>query len=307
MVAAALSHLSTFPSLTLPAPAKLNLCLHITGQRADGYHDLQTVFQLLDYGDTLHFSPRNDGSVRLSPNIKGIPPEDNLVWRAAEKLKIYSSLHSDSPRAFSGIDIRVEKRIPMGGGLGGGSSNAATTLIALNHLWRCGLNNEQLQEVGLGLGADVPVFVLGHSAWAEGVGEQLSPLELPSAWFLVLTPACHVTTAEVFTHKDLTRDTPPITVAAFLEQGGKNDCQPLVRALHPEVDKALIWLDNFSCHATMSGTGASVFAAFDSEAEAREILNQAPKNLTGFVARGVNRSPVHGVIADREKSDFQNR
>lgn len=306
-----MSNFSTFPPLTLPAPAKLNLCLHITGRRADGYHDLQTVFQLLDFGDTLRFSPRKDDSVRLTPDIEGVAPADNLVWRAAEKLKTYSSLqsdlHSDSPPAFSGVDIRIEKRIPMGGGLGGGSSNAATALIALNHLWRCGLSNEQLQQIGLSLGADVPVFVLGQSAWAEGLGEQLTPLELPSAWFLVLTPACHVTTAEVFTHKDLTRDTPPITVAAFLEQGGKNDCQSLVRALHPEVDKALIWLDNFSCHATMSGTGASVFAAFDSEAEAREILSQAPKNLTGFVARGVNRSPVHGVIADREKSDFQNR
>lgn len=281
-------------TLTLPAPAKLNLCLHITGRRADGYHTLQTAFQLLDHGDTLHFARRDDPVIRLQPPLKGVSDRDNLICRAARLLQPHCQ------NGQPGVDITLNKRLPMGGGLGGGSSDAATTLLALNELWQCQLPTGQLQALGLSLGADVPVFIGGHSAWAEGVGEQLTPVELPERWFVVLTPQCHVSTAEVFCHKDLTRDTAPITVAAFLEQGGKNDCQALVRAMHPEVNNALIWLDKFASESKMSGTGASVFAAFKSERAARDLLAQTPPNLPGFVARGVNRSPVVSAIADRK-------
>lgn len=285
-------------SLVLPAPAKLNLCLHITGRRPDGYHTLQTAFQLLDYGDRLRFTPRADQRITLSPALPGFPPEDNLILRAARRLQNVARYQNPSA-VLTGIDIELDKRLPLGGGLGGGSSNAATTLLALNELWQLNLPVAQLQTIGLELGADVPVFVAGHSAWAEGVGEQLTPLTLPDFWYLVLTPRCEVSTARIFCHKDLTRDTAPITVAAFHEQGGKNDCQPLVRKLHPEVDNALIWLEKFSSTAQMSGTGASVFAAFDSEAEANGILSRAPSELPGFVARGVNRSPVYQALTDR--------
>ncbi|WP_347332089.1 4-(cytidine 5'-diphospho)-2-C-methyl-D-erythritol kinase [Marinimicrobium locisalis] len=271
--------------LTLPAPAKLNLCLHILGRRPDGYHELQTAFQLLDYGDRLTFSPRADEKLLLTPDIPSLPPEENLIWRAAQLLKPFA-------QTGTGMHIELSKHLPMGGGLGGGSSNAATTLLALNRLWHCDRSNEQLQQLGLQLGADVPVFVAGHSAWAEGIGERLSPLKLPERWFLVLTPSTPVSTAEIFCHKDLTRGTAPITVAAFFERGGKNDCQPLVRRLYPEVDKALIWLEKFASNATMSGTGASVFAIFESEAEAQRGLSQTPKQWSAFVARGINQSPA---------------
>jgi len=277
--------------LSLPAPAKINLCLHVTGRRADGYHELQTAFQLLDYGDQLDFRLRRDGAIRLSPTIPGLPPEQNLIWRAARRLQ------QTCPGA-PGADIHLHKRLPMGGGLGGGSSNAATTLLALNHLWDCRLPLPKLQTLGLELGADLPVFIAGHSAWAEGVGEQLTPLELPERWYLVITPPCPVATGTIFCHKDLTRDTPPITVAAFLERGGKNDCQPLVRKLYPQVDKALIWLEKLNPSAQMSGTGASIFASFETEAQARDILAKTPDNMSGFVARGVNLSPVHTKLDD---------
>lgn len=279
--------------ITLPAPAKLNLCLHILGRRPDGYHELQTAFQLLDYGDELTFTPRSDSEIRLYPALEGVPEEENLIWRAADLLRPHAT-------AFTGVDIALNKRLPLGGGLGGGSSDAATTLLALNQLWRCDCPTEALQRLGLQLGADVPVFVAGHSAWAEGVGEQLSPIELPERWFLVVTPPTPVSTLGVFCHKDLTRDTVPITVAAFLERGGKNDCQPLVRKLYPEVDKALIWLENFVSNATMSGTGASVFASFKSEAEAREANRKTPAPWSSFVAKGVNVSPVHKQLFERE-------
>jgi 4-diphosphocytidyl-2-C-methyl-D-erythritol kinase len=281
-----------FEPLSLSAPAKLNLFLHITGRRADGYHQLQTLFQLLDFGDQLHFAPRADTRVELSPALPGVTPEDNLITRAAKLLWKHRSVNC-------GVDITLSKQLPMGGGLGGGSSDAATTLVALNHLWRCGLNRRDLQALGLQLGADVPVFVGGETAWAEGIGEHLTPLSLPCRWFLVLTPQCQVATARVFSHKDLTRDTPNITVAAFLEQGGRNDCQTLVRRLYPAVDEALNWLQQFAPHAQMSGTGACIFAAFDSAQKARDILAKAPTHLPGFVARGVNRSPVYELLPNQ--------
>lgn len=271
-------------TLTLPAPAKLNLMLHITGRREDGYHNLQTVFQLLDRGDQLSFTARDDSRMTLTPAIDGVPFDDNLIIRAAKLLQKASGCHT-------GIDIHLDKKLPMGGGIGGGSSNAATTLVGLNHLWCCGLNIDELAELGRQLGADVPVFVRGHSAWAEGVGEHLQPLQLPEIWFLVLTPDCHVSTAEIFCHKRLTRDTPIIKVAAFFEGDSQNDCQPLVRNLYPEVDFALTWLSQYGI-SRMTGTGASVFAAFDSEASAQAVLEKIPNELSGFVAKGVNISPL---------------
>ncbi len=268
-------------SLTLPAPAKLNLFLHITGRRADGYHELQTLFQLLDWGDTLHFSADDSGEIHLSGSPADIPPQDNLVVRAAKLLQ---------PQG-RGTSIRLEKRIPAGGGLGGGSSDAATTLLALNRLWELDLPTQELQLLGRQLGADVPVFVAGHSAWAEGVGELLTPVVLPQQWFLILTPQCHVSTAEIFSHRQLTRDSPAIKMAAFFEGHSRNDCQNLVRNLYPEVDKALNWLGKFG-DARLTGTGACVFCAFPDESTARSVLQRAPEDLQGFVARGLNQSPA---------------
>ncbi len=278
-------------SISLVAPAKLNLFLHITGRRSDGYHQLQTLFQLLDYGDQLHFSRRTDSRIKLESNLMGVAPQDNLIVKAAKLMQARQP-------SSAGADIKLDKRLPMGGGLGGGSSDAATTLIALNKLWNCGLSLMQLQQLGLQLGADVPVFVGGQSAWAEGVGERLQPMAIKPQWFLVLSPDCQVSTAQIFSHKELTRDTPNITVAAFLEQGAGNDCQALVRRLYPQVDKALIWLQKFAPHAQMSGTGACIFAAFESAEKAQETLAQAPNNLPGFVARGINRSPVYDLLPD---------
>jgi 4-diphosphocytidyl-2-C-methyl-D-erythritol kinase len=279
-------------SLTLLSPAKLNLFLHITGRRPDGYHNLQTLFQLLDYGDTLSFHTRIDGEITLAPELPGVTFEHNLIIKAARALEPYKSAHA-------GIDIHLEKRLPMGGGIGGGSSNAATTLVALNHLWGCGLSKSQLQTIGLQLGADVPVFINAQTAWAEGVGEELQAIEMQPKWFLVIQPDCHVSTAEIFSHKDLTRDTSAIKVAAFLERGGQNDCEALVRKLYQQVDNALIWLQNFDRNARMTGTGACVFASFASAEEALNVQAQLPKYLPGFVAQGVNQSPLYKLLPSR--------
>lgn len=273
-------------SLKLLSPAKLNLFLHITGRRDDGYHNLQTLFQLLDYGDELSFTLNNSGTINLSPELPGVPSEQNLIVRAARLLQPFN-------QTDLGVDIQLTKRLPMGGGIGGGSSNAATALVALNHLWKCELTRQQLQDLGLRLGADVPVFVNAQTAWAEGVGEQLLPIEMPPKWFLVVQPECHVSTVAIFSNKCLTRDTAPITVAAFLEQGGKNDCQAVVRALYPEVDKALKTLEKFCQTAIMTGTGACVFASFDSSEKAQQVQQQLPSSLPSFIAKGVNRSPLY--------------
>ncbi len=263
--------MSTSP-LILTAPAKLNLFLHITGRRGDGYHNLQTIFQLLDIGDELTFASRQDGEVTLSVRgpqvLTDLRDEDNLVLRAARLLRSHAG--GDRP----GADITLHKVLPTGGGLGGGSSDAATTLLALNHL-----------------GADVPVFVRGRSAWAEGIGEQLTPLELPPRWYLVLHPGVGIATKTIFSHPQLTRDTPAITIAAFFEGASRNDCQPLVRRLATDVDKALIWLDKFG-EARMTGTGASVFTAFANEADAKAVQARVPDEWQSFVARGLNHSPV---------------
>lgn len=288
-----MTHTAQHPDhvLTLTSPAKLNLYLHITGRRDDGYHNLQTLFQLLDFGDQLTFAARADSQLNLTPAMSGVPNEQNLIIRAARLLQ-------EASGCPLGADITIDKCLPMGGGIGGGSSNAATTLLALNHLWKTGLSTERLAELGAQLGADVPVFVAGNSAFAEGVGEKLQPVTLPEQWFVVLAPDCHVSTAEVFRHKDLTRDSPIHIVAAIPEQDRRNDCQPLVRAIFPEVDKALNWLSQHGV-ARMTGTGACVFAAFDSEAEAKTILGLAPKEIKGFTALGVNRSICHRQISNQ--------
>lgn len=285
-------------TLTLPAPAKLNLFLHITGRRSDGYHCLQTLFQLLDYGDTLRFSVRTDGQLHLSCSDASLNGDNNLVMRAARLLK---NTLGPSRDGETGANIHLDKCIPAGAGLGGGSSDAATTLAGLNRLWQGGLSREQLATLGLQLGADVPVFVMGHSAWAEGIGEELEPVTLQEQFFVVLTPACHVSTATIFSHQQLTRDSTALKICAFLAGQSRNDCEALVRKLYPAVDAALTWLSRFA-PARMTGTGSSVFAAFSQETQARAVLAQLPTGtsgalagLKGFVARGINRSPLGGL------------
>jgi 4-diphosphocytidyl-2-C-methyl-D-erythritol kinase len=266
------------------SPAKLNLFLHVTGRQANGYHSLQTLFQLLDYGDWLQFEERTEPVLSLhleaGSTVTDLPLDDNLILRAAHLLRA----RSQQPR---GARIRLEKHIPMGGGLGGGSSNAAITLLALNQLWGLDLCAAELAAMGLELGADVPVFVAGHSAWAEGVGEQLEPVELPPAWYLVITPDCQVSTAEIFAQENLTRNTTAIRMADFLAGSSRNDCESVTRGLYPDVDKALNWLDQYA-PAKMTGTGAAVFASFADQSSARSVLDQLPADWHGFIAQGVN-------------------
>ena len=272
------------PALTRLAPAKLNLFLHITGRRADGYHELQTLFQLLDYGDELSFDPLPNGDLSLhaeGPTASAMPLDDNLILQAAELLR------QEAMDPMLGAAISVGKRLPAGAGLGGGSSDAAATLLALNELWQLDLPEARLCELGVKLGADVPVFLRGRSAWAEGVGEILTPVELPDAFFLVVTPPCFVSTKEVFSQENLTRNSPAIKMADFLAGRSRNDCEAVTRALYPEVAEALDWLAQFT-EARMTGTGASVFARCESRAEAEQLLARLPKTLTGFVAQGVN-------------------
>lgn len=269
------------PGRSWPAPAKLNLFLHVTGRRDDGYHDLQTVFQLLDYGDEIDLAVRGDGRIRRVSALPGVDADDDLTVRAARQLQRVTGCRR-------GVDIAVRKRLPMGSGLGGGSSDAATTLIALNRLWGLDLEVAALAEMGRALGADVPVFVHGHTAWAEGVGDRLEPLALPARWYLVLLPPCHVATAALFGNPELTRNSRPIKIEDFLSGDATNDFEAIVRALHPEVDEALRLL-SLSAPARMSGTGSSVFAAFGSEREARAAW---PAGWSGFVAKGVATSPL---------------
>lgn len=271
-----------------PAPAKLNLFLHITGRREDGYHLLQTVFQFLDFGDELVFTPREHGRIQRLTEIPGVPAEQDLVVRAAKLLKQQAGLDV-------GVDIEIDKRLPMGGGLGGGSSDAATALVALNRIWACGLTIEALAELGLQLGADVPVFIRGQAAWAEGVGEKLVPVDLPEPWYVVLIPPVNVSTAKVFSDPQLIRDCPAITIRDFLSGQGGNVCESLVRQGWPEVDAALSDLSEFAL-ACMTGTGACVFAAFEREDEARSAWQQLSDKWSGFVARGKNTSPLRQVV-----------
>ncbi|MDL0439496.1 4-(cytidine 5'-diphospho)-2-C-methyl-D-erythritol kinase [Stutzerimonas frequens] len=271
--------------LTLPAPAKLNLMLHITGRRADGYHELQTLFQFLDYGDELSFRLREDGQIHLLTELPGVDHDNNLIVRAARLLQRESG-------CTLGADIQLTKRLPMGGGIGGGSSDAATTLVGLDHLWNTELGEDRLAELGLRLGADVPVFVRGRAAFAEGVGERLQPVDLAEPWFLVIAPQVSVSTAEIFADPELTRNTPAITVRSLLAGGGHNDCQPVVEKRYPEVRNALSLLNKF-VQARMTGTGACVFGSFPNEGEADKVRRQLPATLPSFVARGRNVSMLH--------------
>ncbi|CAM3382183.1 MULTISPECIES: 4-(cytidine 5'-diphospho)-2-C-methyl-D-erythritol kinase [Yersinia] len=275
---------------TWPSPAKLNLFLYITGQRADGYHELQTLFQFLDYGDSLTITPRNDNQICLLTPLEGVENEQNLIVRAARLLQQHTA-GSDTPH---GADISIEKYLPMGGGLGGGSSNAATVLVALNHLWQCGLNDEELADLGLQLGADVPVFVRGHAAFAEGIGEKLQPAQPIERWYLVAHPGVSIPTPIIFSDPDLTRNTPVRPLAALLAAPYANDCEPIARKRFREVEQVLSWLLQYA-PSRLTGTGACVFAEFDTESSARQVLSIAPEWLQGFVARGVNVSPLHLV------------
>ena len=270
---------------SFPAPAKLNLFLHITGRRTDGYHLLQSVFRLIDRNDVLHLRPTDDGNIRRIHDIHGIAEENDLCVRAARLLQQHTGCRQ-------GVDIRLEKILPMGGGLGGGSADAATVLLALNRLWQLNLPRETLLALGLRLGADVPIFIFGENAWAEGVGEQLQAIALPAAWYVVLTPDVHVSTADIFASQELTRDTIPAKMAAFFKGYGHNDLEPVVCRHYPAVESCLAWLKQFG-DARMSGSGASVFLEVESEVEAQRVFALKPEKIAGFVAQGLNQHPLH--------------
>ena len=267
-----------------PSPAKVNLFLHITGRRDDGYHEIQTAFQFLDYSDSLEFQVQQSCAIELLTPIKGVKNESNLIIRAAKCLQS----HTDSKQ---GAKISIEKRLPIGGGLGGGSSNAATTLIALNHLWQTKLTTTKLAQLGLTLGADVPVFIYGFAAWAEGVGEELTPILPAEPWYVVIVPDCQVSTAEVFSSQELTRDCEPITISRFLSGEGKNVCEGVVLKNYSAISEAVNWLNRYG-KSRMSGTGACVFADFDSQIQAQQVLDDLPSHWQGFIAKGCNQSPL---------------
>lgn len=271
--------------LTLPAPAKLNLMLHILGRRADGYHLLETLFQFLDHGDELSFAVREDGEIRLHTAIDGVPHDSNLIVKAARKLQALTG-------CSKGADIWLKKVLPMGGGIGGGSSDAATTLLGLDHLWDTRCSEDQLAELGLSLGADVPVFVRGHAAFAEGVGEILTPANPEEPWYVVLVPQVFVSTAEIFSHPQLTRDSLPLKMRPVPKGNSRNDCQPVVEQSYPEVRNSLNLLNKFT-EARLTGTGSCVFGAFPSKAEADKVLALLADTQTGFVAKGSNISMLH--------------
>lgn len=272
----------------LPAPAKLNLFLHVVGRRADGYHLLQTVFRLVDLADRLRFSVRADSRIVLATPLADVPDDAHLSVRAAHALR-------DATRCQLGVTIELDKCIPIGGGLGGGSSDAATTLLALNTLWQLDLPRERLSEIGLTLGADVPVFVAGANAFAEGVGERLTPLDLPARWYVILAPQVAVSTREIFADPSLTRDTERTTIAAFFAgQNLANDLEPVVCRRYPEVARQLQWLAAYGT-ARMSGSGSCVFAEYSTEHEARSVLARLAPGMRGFAARGLTRHPLAGA------------
>lgn len=275
--------------MQLPSPAKLNLFLHITGQRDDGYHELQTVFQFIDLCDTLTFHLNTRDDVAITPVISELPVFDNLIYKAAQQLRPYRK------NSNWGADIHLEKCLPIGGGIGGGSSNAATTLLALNELWKCGLSHQQLADIGVTLGADVPIFVMGFAAFAEGIGEKLQAVQPLTPYYLLLKPNCHVTTGQIFTDKHLTRDTPPIKISHALKLGGHNDCLDVVRKHNPEVDEAYLWLKNHG-DAKLTGTGACLFIAFDNQQDAERVKRLIPSKWQAWVCRGCNQSPTHEAL-----------
>lgn len=284
----------TSPSSSWLAPAKLNLFLHVTGRRADGYHELQTLFQLIDLCDTIGIGVREDGRIERPVGPQDLPPDADLTVRAARALKAATG-------TGLGASLAVHKRIPQGAGLGGGSSDAATTLVALNELWDCRLTLDELGLIGLPLGADVPVFVQGSSAWAEGVGERLTPVTLPEAWYVVIYPGVPVSTREVFQSRELTRNSSLITIRAFFESGGRNDCEPIVRTRWPEVAAALDWLARQGA-ARLTGTGSCVFTACARAADAERLAARVPDRWMSFVARGLNTSPLHERLRDARRS-----
>lgn len=273
-----------------PAPAKLNLFLHITGRRPDGYHALQTVFQFLDFGDQLTFTRRDDGVIERRGGLADVPPDEDLSVRAARLLKEYAGVPV-------GATITIEKRVPAGAGLGGGSSDAATTLLALNHLWGLHRSREELARLGVRLGADVPVFVRGHAAWAEGIGDALTPVDPPEPWYVVIVPPVHVPTAAIYGDPDLTRHSVPITIRDFLAGRTRNDMESVVRRRFPAVDQALRFLAEFGS-PRMTGSGSCVFLAVATADEGESILRQAPDGFSGFVVRGMNRHPLYSICGD---------
>jgi len=287
------------PSFSLPAPAKINLLLHITGKRPDGYHQLQTLFQFLDLHDELHFQLNNCGSINLYPQIKGVATEDNLIMRAARLLEPFRN----TPNL--GAEINLQKKLPMGGGLGAGSSDAATTLLALNQLWQLELNLTQLAELGLQLGADVPVFIFGQTAWAEGIGEKLTAATAEEAFYLLIFPGCHCDTAKLFSHPDLPRSTPLIHPNKAEQHLGENDFEPLVRQLYPAVEAAFTWLLAEKQQPFLTGSGACVYCKVSSQEQANTLLNKLPGNFAGFkpqawVTKSCNKSLAHvKLIADK--------
>jgi 4-diphosphocytidyl-2-C-methyl-D-erythritol kinase len=267
------------------SPAKINLFLHITGQRSDGYHELQTAFQFIDYCDLISVEVTQSPEVKLLNPIKGVDNADNLIIRAAKLLQ-------HDANVSAGALISLDKRLPMGGGLGGGSSNAATTLVALNELWGCGYSKQSLADLGLSLGADVPVFINGHAAWAEGVGEILTPILPEEPWYLIVVPDCHVSTAEIFSDPELTRDCKSMTMSGFLSGEGRNVCEEVVKRAYPSVADVIEWLGIYA-KPTMTGTGACVFASFNSKDEAEKVMGNLPSIWQAFVAKGCNVSPLY--------------
>ncbi|EIN5960908.1 4-(cytidine 5'-diphospho)-2-C-methyl-D-erythritol kinase [Vibrio cholerae] len=280
-----------------PSPAKLNLFLYITGRRANGYHDLQTLFQFLDHGDELTITANNSGNITLSPALADVALEDNLIYKAAMALK-------NAAQSPLGADIQLHKVLPMGGGIGGGSSNAATTLVALNYLWQSGLSDDQLAEIGLALGADVPVFTRGFAAFAEGVGEELSAVEPEEKWYLVVRPAVSIATKDIFAHPQLVRNTPKRDLASLLATPYENDCEKIVRSLYPEVDKQLSWLLQYA-PSRLTGTGSCVFAEFSSRKDAQAVFAQLSDNVLAFVAQGRNVSPLRKTLADYQSAKIR--
>jgi len=285
-----------------PAPAKLNLFLHITGRRADGYHLLQSVFQLIDRCDTLDFHVRTDGTIQRLNQVEGVPEQTDLVMRAARLLQ----QHSNSQL---GVDIYLHKNLPMGGGVGGGSSDAATTLMALNHLWQCGLEQTQLMQLGLQLGADVPFFIFGQNAFVEGIGEQMQAVKTDEQWFVVIEPGVHVPTPTIFSAKELTRDTKPVRITDFSSTAKtewKNDLQAVACALHPEIANAISWLKQYEVNqgdAKMTGSGSCVFCAFSSEAAAKAVLQQAPHYWTSWIAKALQQHPINSRLHHKNLVD----
>lgn len=271
-------------TFNLPSPGKINLFLHINGRRNDGYHNLQTIYQLIDVADILTFSPRQDHEVTLETDLPGVPRDQNLVMRAARLLQKYD-------KRRRGISITINKKLPIGGGLGGGSSNAATTLVGLNHYWQLGLSLEQLLTLGRQLGADVPVFILGQSCWAEALGDQMTPIEIPAARYIILTPRVHVSTVEIFCDKQLKRDTPLVPISIEWAKKGGNDCQDVTFKHYPKVKEAFDWLSEYG-EVRMTGTGSSLFMPCSDTMDAQKIMAAAPPGYEIFYAQGLNVSPL---------------